>query len=80
VSRRTPSNKASHRFHDDFALRIAAIVVAVSLSFSFIAAIMFLPIRVLALQAIPILTALVIAMYLFLDKVEEFEPGRDENG
>lgn len=41
---------------------------------------MFLPIRVLALQAIPILTALVIAMYLFLDKVEEFEPGRDENG
>lgn len=60
-----------------FALQVATTFVAALLSIVVIAAVVFLPVRILALQGLPLLVAMVVAMYLFLLWVEQFELNQD---
>ena len=65
--------------HDQFALRVSTIVVAILLSLILIAEIMFLPFRILALQGMPLFLVMVIAMYLWLQHVQGLESVLDES-
>lgn len=76
VRQAATSKDNADELHFRFALRIATIVLAVLLSLVFIAAAVFLPISILALQGIPLLLAMVIAIVLFLQSVERLESGR----
>jgi hypothetical protein len=60
-----------------FALQVATTFVTALLSIVVIAAVVFLPIRILALQGLPLLVAMVVAMYLFLLWLEQFDLNKD---
>lgn len=64
---------------DHFALQMATMVVAILLSLVLIAGIMFLPLRILALQGIPLFLVMVIAMYLWLQRVQRLESVLEES-
>jgi hypothetical protein len=65
------------RVHGQPALEFATTFLAVLVSSIFIAEVMYLPFRILALQGIPLLLAVVIA-YLWLHSMEiyDFEKGK----
>ena len=73
VKQTAPSKDTPDRLQDDFALRVATMILAMLLSLVFIAAIMLLPMGIFVFQGIPLLVTIVVAMYLFLQGVEEIE-------
>jgi small-conductance mechanosensitive channel len=67
-----------NRVHGQLALEVATTFLAVLVASIFIAEVMYLPFRILVLQGIPLLLAVVVTAYLWLHsmKTYDFEKGK----